>query len=71
MERIAADKIAAQFFDLCGDGTVAVILVVGFAPTDHTGIGCNAHEDEILPPARIDWKTLNARDFHSAPRCPD
>src|SRR5262245_32242216 len=68
LERVAADNVATQLLDLCGDGTVAVILAVGFAPTDHAGIGRNAHEHEILPPARIDRKTFDAGDFHSAPR---
>src|SRR5262249_52036275 len=69
VERIAADKIAAQLLDLCGDGTVAVILAVGFAPADHAGIGRNAHEHEILPPARIDRKTFDADDLHCVLRC--
>jgi hypothetical protein len=69
MERIAADKVAAQLFDLCCDGTVAVILAVGFAPADHAGIGRNAHKHKILPPARMDRKTFDARDLHFALRC--
>src|SRR5262245_63174161 len=69
MERIAAHEVATQLFDLCRDGTVAVILAVGFAPADHAAIGRNAHKHEILPPARIDRKTFDARDTHFALRC--
>ena len=34
LERIAADEIAAELFDLRGDGAIAVVLAVGLAPAD-------------------------------------
>src|SRR5262249_8045254 len=66
VERIAAYEIAAEFLDLRGDGAVAVVLAIGFAPTDDTGVGLDAHKDEILAPARMDRKTFHAGDFHGA-----
>ena len=67
LERIAPDQIAAELLDLCGDGAVAVILAVGFAPPDDPGIGLDAHEDEVLAPAGMDRKAFDAGDFHRHP----
>src|SRR6266481_2700724 len=47
---VATDDIAAEFFDLRRDGAVAIVLAVGFAPSNDLGIGLNAHEYEILAP---------------------
>ncbi|HEY6373540.1 MAG TPA: hypothetical protein VIX37_23390 [Candidatus Sulfotelmatobacter sp.] len=71
MERVAPNKIAAETLDLRGDGTVAVVLAVGLAPSDDPGI--DPHENEVPAPAGIDGKTFDAGDFHCAahrsPRC--
>jgi hypothetical protein len=42
--------LAAEFLDLCGDGTVAIVLAVGLPPSDDAGIGRNPHEHEIFAP---------------------
>src|SRR5262249_7372315 len=64
VERVAADQIAAQLLDLRGDGTVAVVLAVGLAPSDHAGVGLDPLEHEILAPTRVNREALDARDFH-------
>ena len=67
VEWIASDQIAAEFLDLRRDGAVAVVLAVGFAPPDQAGVGLDAHEHKILPPAGIHRKTFDARNFHGNP----
>ena len=64
MERIAADQIAAELLDLRGDGAVAVVLAVGFAPSDNAGIGGKPHEHEVLAPAGMDRKRFDAGNLH-------
>jgi hypothetical protein len=66
VERVAADEIAAELLDLRGDGTVAVVLAVGLAPSDDPGIGHDPHEHEILSPTGMDRKTFDAGDLHCA-----
>lgn len=68
VERVAANKITAEFFDLRGDCTVPVVLAVGLAPSDDATIGLDPHENEVLTPTGIDRKTFDAGDFHCAPR---
>ena len=67
LEWIAPDQIAAELLDLSGDGAVAVVLAVGFAPPDHAGIGLDAHKDEVLAPAGMHRKAFDAGDFHRHP----
>ena len=69
MERVAANKIAAKLLHLRGDGTVAVVLTVRLAPSDHPGIGRDPHEHEVFAPTGMDWKTFDAGDLHCVPRC--
>src|SRR5262249_43830105 len=64
VERIAADQITAQLLDLRGNRAVAIVLAVGLAPSDRAGIGLDPHEHEILAPARVNGKALDARYFH-------
>ncbi len=64
LERIAADQVAPELFDLRGDGAVAIVLAVGFSPSDDAGIGFEADEHEILPPAGMDRQALNACNLH-------
>ena len=64
VEGIAADEIAAERFDLGGDGAVPIVLAVCFTPADHAGIGLDADENEILPPPGMNRKTIHAGDFH-------
>lgn len=51
-------------FDLRGDSVVAIILAVGFTPSDNAGIGFDADEHKILTPAGMNRKTLDADDLH-------
>src|SRR5581483_5379736 len=44
--------------------SIPVILAVGFAPTDHAGVGGNADKDEVLAPARMHRQAFNACDLH-------
>ena len=67
LERIAPDQVAAELLDLRADGAVAVVLAVGFAPPDHSGVGLDPHEDEVLAPAGMDRKAFDAGDFHGHP----
>ena len=67
MKGIASDDIAAELFHLRGDGAVAVVLAVGFAPPDDPGIGLDAHEHEILAPAGMDWEAFELGNFHGSP----
>src|SRR5262249_48791254 len=66
VERIATDEIAAELVDLRGHSRVAGVLAIGLAPADHAGVGLDPHEHEILPPAGMDRKTFDGRDFHNA-----
>jgi hypothetical protein len=64
MEWIASDQIAAELRNLRRDRGVPVVLAVGFAPPDQTGVGLDTNEHKVLSPACIHWKTFNARNFH-------
>ena len=69
---IAPHDVAAELFHLRGDGAVAIILAVGFAPPHDSGIGLDAHEHEILAPAGMDRKAFELGNFHGSPAmvCP-
>jgi hypothetical protein len=67
VEGIATDDVAAEFLHLSGDGPVAIILAVGFAPSDDSGIGLDANEHEILAPAGVDRKAFELGNFHRSP----
>src|ERR1700726_1743064 len=71
VEGIATDEIAVKLFDLRRNGTIAVVLAVGLAPSDYAGVSLDPHENEILPPTGMDRKTFDPGDFHDAPYCID
>ena len=64
LEGITADQVAAELFDLGGDGAVAIVLAVRLAPPDDAGIGLDAHEHKILSPAGMDRQALDTLDLH-------
>ena len=64
LEGIASNQVAAELFDLRGDGAVAIILAVRLAPADDAGIGLDADEHKILSPAAEHRMARHLADFH-------
>src|SRR6185312_11067009 len=63
-EWIASDQVAAELFRLRRDRPVAVVLAVSLPPTDDAGVGGDAHENQVLAPARMNGQDLDGGDLH-------
>ena len=63
---ITADQIAAELVDLSGDGAIAIILAIGFTPSNDASVSRYADKDKVFTPTGINRQTFNSRDFHEA-----
>src|SRR5580704_4680607 len=65
MKGVTTNDIAAELLDLCGNRAIAIVLAVGFTPSDDPGIGLDAREYEVLSPPGMHRQAFELGNLHA------